>query len=337
MRLTIADCVFELLGDPHRGRPFRNGVPLHRIGDREKMQSDTFVHSLDQVADAEVVGHVCVGDLFDRARVPNEVVAQVADEYIAAAQRHSGATYFCLTGNHDVSRDSLNVSSFQLFTRIVDNDIKVIREKVRVWVFENRAKGTTCKIGFIPWHPLKTALEMVDEFAEQLQGCDAVFGHWDVDRRLEGTDNYIPAARLVDLGIPLAVTGHDHTARELTLAGLPVIVTGSMQPYSHAEDPKGSLYVTVPAEEAKAALAENDLAYYDKCLRVVGEWDDEWPNCLQFSTMSAGAAEADEALAEVQVAEFSLNDLWNESFQDVDPKVSEELKAKFTEIGGEEE
>lgn len=336
MRLTISDCDFEILGDPHRGRPFRNGVPLHRLGDREKMQANTMKDSLFLARQPEVVAHICVGDLFDKARVPNEVVAQVADEYLYAIDRAPGVSFFCLTGNHDVSRDMMNVSSFQLFTRIVDDKMFVIREEVRVHFFEDRAKGTTCKIGLIPWHPLKTALEMVNDHAVELEGCDAVFGHWDVDRRLEGTDNYIPATRLLELGIPLAITGHDHLAREVSVDGLRTIVTGSMQPYGHDQDPDEQIYITMSVDEAQLAVSLDPDVFKDNCLRVIGDWDDEWPNCLQFTTKAASEQAADEALAEVQVAEFSLNDLWIESFEGVDPEISAELKAKFSEIGGEE-
>lgn len=200
MRLTINGVDFELLGDPHFGRSFKNGTPFHRLGDREKMQRRDFKASLDHDADA----HVCMGDLFDKPKVPNEIVAQVADDYVLAA-RQSTRPFFCLTGNHDDSRDTGVVSSFQLFTRMVDNDITVVRGEPRRHLIEGTL-GDIVQVIFIPWHPLVTAAEMVEQHAELIRGSDAVFGHWDVDRRLEGTDNYIPAARLKELGVGLAST-----------------------------------------------------------------------------------------------------------------------------------
>lgn len=337
MRLTIAGCEFELLGDPHLGRPFRNGVPLHRLGHREQLQRMAFQRSLKQAEATGVVAHVCMGDLFDKAKVDNRIVRQAAEDYQIAARTNRATTFFCLTGNHDEARDRDFVSSFQLFTMIVDDDMTVIRREPRLHYFEDRASQMICKAVFVPWHPLKTAAELIEDDPELFRDADVVFGHWDVDRRLEGTDNYIPAARLKELGVGVAVTGHDHVAREMELAGLRVVVTGSMQPYSHSEDPGGEIYVTLQTNEAAKILAGDPEAFSDNCLRVIGVWDDEIPNCLQFKAVPEGTVDADEALAQVEIAEFSMTDLWNQAFEGVDPEISGELRAKFSEIGGEDE
>ena len=329
MRLTIKGMDLEILGDPHRGRKFTTGMPLHRKGDREEMQRRDFRASLATPAQA----HICVGDLFNKPKVAHEVVAEVADDYNAAiaADRTPHGRWFCLTGNHDDSRDTAVVSSFQLFTRMVP-ELTVISRDVVVRKFYPHE----VKLGFIPWHPIKTAAELVNEFADDIRGCDAVFGHWDVDGRQSQSDNYIPALLLKSLGVGLAVTGHDHTPREMEIDGLKVIVTGSMQPYSHGEDPDSLIYETCAAEDAKLALATNPMWFADKVLRVVGEWDDEWPECLQFTVVSH-AEEAAEALDQVQIAEFNMGGLWNKAFENVDPEISAELRAKFAEIGGEDD
>lgn len=340
MRLTINGVDFELLGDPHRGRPFRNGVPLHRLGDREKMQRAELQASLANVEG--VAAHICMGDLFDKAKVDNRVVLETAQDYLAAVRKHHDhvmdrplVDYICLTGNHDEMRDRDFVSSFRLFTEIVQNEMLVVRSIPLQRYYGDNGEAF---LVFIPWHPMKTAAEMVEEHVELIRGADAVFGHWDVDRRLEGTDNYIPAERFVELGVKLAVTGHDHVAREMELSGLKVIVTGSMQPYSHSEDPESRLYVTETVAEVLQTLnIVGADAYKDMCLRVIGDWDDEIPNCLQFKAVPEGSAEADEALAQVQIAEFSMNDLWTQAFDGVDEEVAAALRARFAEIGGEDE
>ena len=79
MRLTINGVDFEILGDPHMGRPFRNHVPLHRLGDREKMQRADLQASLANIEG--VVAHVCMGDLFDKPKVDNRIVLQTALDY----------------------------------------------------------------------------------------------------------------------------------------------------------------------------------------------------------------------------------------------------------------
>lgn len=338
MRITIAGCDFELLGDPHRGRPFRNGVPLHRLGDRERMQSETMKASLKQGEATGVVAHVCMGDLFDKPKVANEVVAQVADEYQHAISLNGMIDWVCLTGNHDDSRDTGIVSSFHLFTKIMEERMFIVRSIPLRRYYDSRESQATCMVVFIPWHPLKTAVEMVNEHQDLIRGADAVFGHWDVDRRLEGTDNYIPAELLYELGVKLAITGHDHVARELELSGVKVIVTGSMQPYSHSEDTEGFLYCTVTADEARRLLTEAPEYFSNHCLRVVGEWNDPVPNCLQFKVVShPDEDDAAEALASVRVADFNMTDLWRQSMATVDPEIDAELRARFAEIGGETE
>lgn len=338
MRLTINGVEFEFLGDPHMGRPFRNNVPLHRLGDREKMQRAELQASLGLARAAGVAAHICVGDLFDKPKVDNRVVAETAEAYQMAARTNKFTPFFVLTGNHDEMRDRDFVSSFQLFTMIVDDDVQVIRSEVRVHLFEDKASQFVAKLAFIPWHPLKTALEMVNEHAELIAGADAVIGHWDVDRRQEGSDNYIPAARLVELGVKMAITGHDHVRRDMVINGLPTVVTGSMQPYSHSEDPEGVLYQTIEAEEAKRRLQCGEDVFRDVCLRVIGEWDDPVPDCLQFKVVANETElKADEALAQVQVADFSMKDLWATAFVDVDPEINTVLAGKFAELGGEQE
>jgi predicted phosphodiesterase len=324
--MTIKGLCLELLGDPHMGRKFTTGMPLHRKGDRAGMQRRDLQASLG--TDAQI--HICMGDLFDKPKVSNEVVAETADDYNRALSGDH-TRFFCLTGNHDDSRDTDVVSSFQLFTRMVPA-LTVISRDVVVRTFYPEE----VKLGFIPWHPIKTAAELVAEFADDLRGCDAVFGHWDVDGRQVDSDNYIPAMMLKSLGVGLAVTGHDHTQRTMVIDGLEVFVTGSMQPYAHGEDPDQNLYETRAAEDAKMCLATNPLWFADKVLRVVGEWDDEWPECLQFTVVSEATA-AVEALEQVQIAEFSMASLWDESFKEIDPEISADLRVKFAELGGEDD
>jgi DNA repair exonuclease SbcCD nuclease subunit len=327
MKIKIKGVTFSLLGDPHLGRRFVNGVPLHRRGDREKMVWNTFKNHLDDIGGVDA--HVCMGDLFNLPRVDNAVVARAADEYQLCAALNN-IPYFVLTGNHDEMRDADFVSSFHLFTRIVDRSIKVIRKEVQAHTIGD------AQVAFIPWHPLKTAAEMVEEYADVIQGADAVFGHWDVDRRLEGSSNYVPAERLRELGVGVIITGHDHVARETTVAGVRTIVTGSMQPYSHSEDKDGDIYVTHTAEDALQLLTVEPRWFLDKSLRVRGDWPHEIPDCLQFQVVPAeGDLSVDEALEQVRLQQFDMKQLWKEAFEGVDETIETTLKEKFLELEGE--
>ncbi|NRB16124.1 MAG: hypothetical protein HRU33_00755 [Rhodobacteraceae bacterium] len=116
--------------------------------------------------------------------------------------------------------------------------------------------------------------------AELPNGLQAVFGHWDIQDW--GGDNVIPTKLLKKKKIKLAISGHDHLAREETRDGVQIIVTGSMQPYTHAEDPAGGWYVTVKLDEleglyvthknVRVLLKEGESLPTDlDCLSLIGK------------------------------------------------------------------
>lgn len=231
----------KLLGDPHLGRRFRTGVPLHRLGERETMVGEQFLAELRVPPGTEL--HVNMGDLFDKFIVPVEIVIWAADRYIEAAAAAPNTTFVVLRGNHDVSRDTERKSSFDLFTRLVANvpNIKVVGDTpLRI--------GTR---GFVGYHPFTPTIELVAGLGA---GLEEVYGHWDVVDF--GGDNVIPTSTMRDQGIQRAITGHDHVARTFNQHGVHVTVTGSMQPYTHAEDPEGWLYRTLSLAELKELSAE---------------------------------------------------------------------------------
>lgn len=320
---------FAFLGDPHLGRPFRNGVPLHRMGERERLQHETFRSFFQECTVQNIRAGFCVGDLFNSFTVSNNVVMETRADIDQTAS--TVLPFYFLGGNHDDKRDIDHVSSLAMLSqmRFRHDAIHFVRLKPEQLHFE----GT--KVVMMPWHPVKTAAEMVEEYADLVRDADLIIGHWDVDARLAGTENYIPAARLVELGVKLAVTGHDHVKREMEIDGLTVHVTGSMQPYSFSEDKTGDLYVTVPADEARAALATDPETYRDKCLRVVGDWDDLVPECLMFRVKLLDQELDDEVLMDVQMEEFSMADLWTRNTEALPEHIQLKLKEKFADLEGE--
>jgi len=89
--------MFKTLGDPHLGKRFVEGVPLHRRGEREAHQWAEFERSLNDVSSAK--NHICVGDLFDAFSVDEATVLRAAEHYVSAAARHRGTHYYILRGN----------------------------------------------------------------------------------------------------------------------------------------------------------------------------------------------------------------------------------------------
>lgn len=287
----------EYLGDCHLGKKFQHGVPLHRRGERERLQFAKFERNLMETK-ADL--HIQVGDLFDAFQVPFNVIWYTAQTYIAAKKKNPNTIYALLLGNHDASRDLERVSAFQIFSGLVRPHRIVIADKEAVRIGD--------KV-LIPWHPVLTALEMVEK--AQLEPGDTVIGHYDI---VMGDTNQLPSARFVELGVTRCVTGHDHNARTMFMDGLEVVCTGSMEPYSHSEDRTGELYVT----KTLAEVLLDTTIYTDKCLRIQlepGEVLDQPIDCLQL-TLQKGKAEDEEAL-DVDFEAFDMVALFHQAREQV--------------------
>lgn len=311
----------KVLGDPHLGRAFVNGVPLARRGDREKLQWADFEKSLFDTDGAQV--HVCMGDLFDRWAVPYEVIFRCAYTYINAAKKNPGVRYIVLQGNHDASKDLTKVSAFQIFAAIVGEWITVVRnEPLRL-----RDVGLT----FIPWDPLLNAAEMVEQHQEMIAGSVAVFGHWDVVA-IGDTSNLLPSELLIkDCNVSTVVTGHDHTKRVLQYEGRPVIVTGSMQPYSFAEDVNEQLYVTRTLVEVQA----DPTVYQWMNLRIMMQPGDvltDTIDCLQLKLVYSEKDEDEQSeIGQVEFEVFRFDDLFAKALADngVEPDFADLAKQRW--------
>lgn len=305
------------LGDPHLGKKFEAGVPLHRRGDREKLQWQDFAKSLNSPTGPGY--HVNMGDMFDRWHVSYDVIYRAAELYREAAAQHPTTEYVILQGNHDASRDLERVSAFHLFAGLVRG-----LSNITVVAGEPHFSGS---LGFIPWSPVCSAVEFIELHAADFKGVGLVFGHWDVIA-IGDTSNLLPAAQLYKLGVRKAITGHDHTARQLTMDGIDVTVTGSMQPYSHAEDSDGKLYVTRTLEEYLA----DPSAYRDKCLRLQlqkGEALDHQPDVLQLKIVYEIEEDTDDG--EVEFSEFNFDLLFNNVMEEaqVAPQFIEAARARW--------
>jgi len=298
----------EFLGDVHLGKRFVNGVPLHRRGDRETMQLEQFRSNLmNTKADL----HIQVGDLFDSFQVGNMTVFAAAMIYREASRKNPHTKYIVLRGNHDASRDVDKVSSFQLFKEMVRDAVIVVDER----------PYQIGKYILIPWHPFKTAEEMV---SDGLWDAEIAVGHWDV---VMGDTNRIPAKTMLEMGIQRAVTGHDHTKRDTVVDGLPVHVTGSMQPYSHGEDPDGNIYVTVTLQEA----LESDFT--NKCVRVVLQPNEVLDQAIECLQLTIQRMKGDDVELEADFEAFDLNLLFERAREEVglDEVFGKIVKAKMDE------
>lgn len=312
-----------LLGDPHLGKAFLHGTPLHRRGEREEMQRLDFEKSLNDVQGC--IAHVMMGDLFDKWTVPYTIIYEAAQAYLKAAAENPLVTYVILQGNHDASRDLERVSAFKLFAGLVRRvrNIIVVDEKVGRLQVED-----TLRLTFVPWHPVHNAADMVEQGKDLILGSHAVFGHWDVLAAF-ATDNMLPAAQLKELGVQRAITGHDHNKRDMEIDGLPITITGSMQPYSFAEDTTGEFYITL----TKLQLETIQIDLRNKCVRVLlaeGEFIDKPIDCLQFKAQKIGELEFDDDTAlNVEFEGFDIEKLFEETMEEL------KVDAAFRNIASE--
>lgn len=326
-KLPNTDFKIGIIGDVHLGKRFEVGVPLNRRGERERMVLNQFRAELDQLDEVDCL--VQVGDIFDKFRVPYEVIVETSDAIELRARRHLDKQIFIMRGNHDASRDLEKVSAFDILRKLLvhqNNVVFITDESVNKGAW-NASKSAGASLGFAPWHPLKTARELVEE----LHPCDVIFGHWDVIDFNNDNPNLIPIGALAER-TKQVFTGHDHSRRELEFGDLKVTVTGSLQPYSHAEDPNGDLYVTM------TKLAFDQMQHPEmlknKCVRILLEEGETLPDdldCLQLTAKRLNSIEDEEI--EVELGDFNMEALFTEAFKEqaITDDVASEFLEKFRE------
>lgn len=263
-----------LIGDPHLGRRFETGVPLHRRGEREKRQLDRFIEELNT---PDVDYNIMVGDLFDHPHVGYGVTVAAAQAYLEAAERNPDTLYVAMAGNHDLPRNLGIVGAWEAFSAMIPDGHRNI--DVTKGVFTVRGD-----VAVFPWDWSKSAVEQVAALAAcrpKINMPSVAIGHWDL-KSFGGDESHMaPVAELHALGVAAIYSGHYHTAGDYEVGGGVVHCTGSMEPYSHAEDPDGEIYVTLTLEEA---LDGRDLT--DKCVRVLLKDDEEIPSDLDCMALS---------------------------------------------------
>lgn len=268
-----------LIGDPHLGKSFERGVPPHRRGEREKSQFARFVTELE-TPDVDYI--VMVGDLFEHPHVGKPIVVAAAEAFLNAADRRPETSFIALAGNHDVPRDLTVVGAWSVFERIVSGrfDNMVVVSK-------------PCVFGEMALLPWQWGVNAVDQLEWLTDDCLVAIGHWDL-QSFGGDDSHIcPTQELHALGIETIYSGHYHLAGDYRVAGHTVHCTGSMEPYSHAEDPEGDIYVTLTLAEATDG---RDLS--DKFVRLDLEPGEVVPEdldcqCLQRRVSKPEAVEAE--------------------------------------------
>lgn len=283
----------QLIGDPHLGRKFLNGVPKNRLNDREELVYSSFQSLLNQ---KNIDLYIILGDLFDKTSVSNSALNRAIDIVRDSALANPKSNYYVLNGNHDLVRDKSRISSFDLFSKyfkflnltnlvIVDNKTLPVKvSKINSLLF------------FHSFDPFKTLDTFITE-PESLQLRSFIdshkslfkiaFGHFEVESFEEFSSKY--KSNLVPdylkQNFDLICTGHIHTPSYQKFEDYSVLVSGSMQPYAFGEEIKedGSLYTTLSVSRCNELLSQNKDYFKDSCVRVLYKVNEKIPddfNCL---------------------------------------------------------
>lgn len=304
----------KLIGDPHLGLKFERGVPLHRRGEREKRQFEKFVEALHT---PDVDFNVMVGDLFEHPFVGHGVVVRAAEAYLAAAEALPDTTFIAMAGNHDRPRNLSVQGAWDSFVQMVDGrfDNLFVVDEPRV----------LDPFVLLPWQWDVSAVDQVSHLRD-LSDFIAI-GHYDL-RSYGGDDSHLyPTKQLAELGVSRFYGGHYHVPGEYVVAGHTVHCTGSLEPYSHGEDPSGEIYVTVPLSEVETSPDQ----FRDKCVRVIlkpGETLPENLDCLALTPKYE--TEETQEIPEVQMDGFDWKKVLDHELKQVgDDEVVDFIKDRL--------
>jgi len=313
--IEIAGHKFKLIGDPHLGRVFKTGVPVHRLGERE---AKVFLDFTQQVSSTDNTPVIIMGDLFDKYSVPENLVLDTAEILNEATKWKK---IYVLKGNHDGTRDSVRKGSFDVLERLCP---KVVFVK---GVYEIQLEnGYLALFGY-------DAFKSATELANQLTvNCNylAAFGHWDLTSH--GSDfNLVPTEVFAALKVPTVYTGHIHKAQTIERHGVTVHAVGSMQPYAHGEQAEDDLlYQTLTLDEFNARNPEDFL---DVNLRILLKGDevfDQQVDCL--SLVFKHIADAEIEPLEVAYDSFNSDNILTECLDGVSANLADWIRTRLGEL-----
>ncbi len=313
--IEIAGHAFKLIGDPHIGRKFKTGVPVHRLGEREASVKNQLYA---EVASTDNTPVIIMGDLFDTYSIPDELTLWVSETLNEAAQWKE---VYVLRGNHCVSRDAEKRGSFDVLEKLCPNVVFV----KGVWEIQLE-NGYLALFGY-------DAFKSATELANQLTvNCNylAAFGHYDLTSH--GSDfNLVPTEVFAALKIPVAYTGHIHKGQTIERHGVTVHAVGSMQPYAHGEQAEGDLlYQTLTLEEFNARNPEDFL---DVNLRILLKGDEVFDTQLDCLSLVFKHIANDEAEPlEVAYDSFNSDNILTECLDGVSANLADWVRTRLGEL-----
>lgn len=318
----------QTIGDPHLGKSFKNGVPRNRLGDREGMVKEVFKTLLKSPSDYTVI----LGDLFDKFQINNETLESVANIIATCASENPSKKYIILSGNHDLSKDSSRVSSFELLASYFRdsngfNNVEFISQ-YREPIVIPEVKTLLYFSHYNPFKSLDDELQTLNirNMFKSVQ-FKIAFGHWDtIDYDSNKYINRkIPEVVLRDFN--LIVTGHEHKPTFKIIEDRNILISGSMQPYAFNEEIEsdGDLYVNITAEAISQILEEKPEAFINSNVRI--HYDPTKELVPPFPCLSCVyKIVEDKSIESSVVFEHELNEIV--SFRDMFLNILEEVKTE---------
>lgn len=309
---------FKLIGDPHIGRIFKTGVPLHRLGEREAAVFEHFRRELLEGEDDIII----MGDLFDTFIVDPTTLLKVADVINMVSHRVKGV--YILRGNHDQSRDSSKASSFDVLERLCSNAtfVKSIRS-----LYHHTEDLQVLLCGYDAFTSTRDALQNWPTTSIKTL---AAFGHWDLTAH--GSDfNVVPTEAFAKLGVPVVYTGHIHKAQTIERHGVTVHAVGSLQPYAHGEQQEGdSRYQTLTLDEFSG---RDPVEFKEVNLRIILKGDETFTEQLDCLSLTFKHIAEDEAAPlEVAYDNFDADNILDECLQGVSASLVVKIKTRLGEL-----
>ena len=309
----------QTIGDAHLGRVFKTNVALDRRGEYEEHQFEELERLLNasRPEGLEKSHYIkCqVGDLFDKAVVSNQTVLRTL-ELLQFYEMTAEEPIYIISGNHDDSKSVTEPTSWDVLAKFFDGSPKVFF--VKDWAVHVFPDGS--EVLFVGWNIHQNVAQAFIEAEKAGFKPTMVVCH--LDRISYGNDdNVIPYQFLRSKDVVSVVTGHEHKPFHFWEGEMSVIGTGSLLPYSHAEDPDSDYYITIKGfENLQSFLEENDADFLkQKHVRVYIEEEnmDEFLaldlDCLSLQVNKAETMAMEEAVTEVVVESYDAKTIWNQS------------------------
>lgn len=311
----------HLIGDPHLGRKFEVGVPPARKGEREIKQLAHFADELAVPADLVVM----VGDLFDTPYVSYDTVNMVANVIRHAVISAPQTTFVMMAGNHDMPRNLTKVGAF--------HDLKDRLDGRYPNLLILTAPAVVQEVALFPWEWDRRADDQVGDVAAE--EAHAAVGHWDL-ATFNGKDNHLaPVAALREAFGPIPLySGHYHIPDDYTVEGETVHCIGSLEPYTHGEDPKELYYVTLSRSDA---LARDDLK--DMNVRIRRKRGEDMPeiDCLSLTYIYEEQVDEGATPQPAPVKTHDWSKLVSQSIAPLDQRVQTFIKDRINVDATEEQ